>query len=77
MGKLVTWSRSEAAAAERASAVLARLTDHQQAEARAARALPALLVQRLVAGEGALVEEALRRWAGGDSALELTRWLRP
>lgn len=75
MGRLVTWTRSEEAAAERATAVLARLADHQQAEARAARALPALLAERLTEGETRLVEEALRRWAGGDSALDLTRWL--
>lgn len=77
MGRVVAWTRSEEAAAERAAALLARLTEHQQAEARAARELPALLADRLSAGETSLVAEALRRWAGGDSALELARWLAP
>lgn len=75
MGRLLTWTRTEAVAAAKADAVLARLTDHREAEARAARNLPALLAERLAGGEAPVVEEALRRWAGGDSALDLTRWL--
>lgn len=75
MGRVVAWTRTEGVATAKASAVLARLADHQQAEAKAARALPTLLVERLTAGEAHLVEEALRRWAAGDSALDLTRWL--
>lgn len=75
MGRLVILTRSEETATSRAAAVLARLAGHQEAEARAARLLPALLADRLAAGEGALVGEALRRWASGASALDLTRWL--
>lgn len=75
MGRVVAWTRTEEAAAQKADAVLARLAEHQQAEARAARSLPALLVERLGAGETPIVEEALRRWAEGASALDLTRWL--
>jgi hypothetical protein len=74
MGRLVIWGRGEEAADVAASAVLARLAHHQQAEARAARALPGLLAARLRAGEGERVAEALRRWADGESAQQLCRW---
>lgn len=75
MGRVVAWTRTEEAAEAKASAVLARLAEHLEAEARAARALPRLLLQRLEAGEASVAHEALRRWSDGESALSLARWL--